>query len=608
MQYRLTITDYIQPVLAVDYEHARGNPLFKQNPIDFKTLGDTEDVQNATNYFLSLSEKGLLAHERENKQAIDLMKKEKGKKHVTNKDSLFGKKAKDLAEESGNEDEQATEQAAKKEILEKQSRSDSENSAPEQVEDEYGCSVPHKKGRGKAAYPNNRIVLPPFVHFDEDARDENNGDIGIRKHTFKTLNGEIVPAARDANPNPERFYVNQVVSQHNSAKNVLGDLDEHIVKQYQVHPVFGVGIMGSLNPDEDDPEHPTFAPKTPFAGKHPENSSTMIIHHHRDGRRTIKYTSKLQALQQALKDNDHFLEQVRMRMELEKAGEFEQLVHFSEQVVDLQLVEAVDEAAKEAATEAARIRQQEILAAQVPIPVAAPAFTPPQRTRQYDPVRDSTTSVPYQTPYAQPGQQSRYSIPAPIVVHPPGQLGALAQAAEMAHFSAMRSVHPLPDTRPPPNPFTAGPSSIHGSGPPLQPMRSPVTGYIQITPQGYGAPNATSIYAPTQFPQQYPAPSFTFYPQQPPPPPQYLSYAQPPVPQPPPRSQEMLHQPVSPKKEHFATSAGGLRELRPAATKSRAPQRPSSKQGPPPPPPPPVPVTSWSPYGAPPPPLPQGPR
>jgi len=178
------------------FDKAEGNADYQQDPKFFKTIGDNELEQHPANAFLALTEKGFQSFREKEKQQAEKARKEKGRKKTTKKEALFSTTAPVVEEEADNEEEQLPEEnITKAGPIDDQ---DPHENAPEQLEDEHGCSVPRKRGRGKAAAPNNRIIAPSFINYE-------NYEIGQRQHFFKNVGGDIMDVGRDANPTPKTW-------------------------------------------------------------------------------------------------------------------------------------------------------------------------------------------------------------------------------------------------------------------------------------------------------------------------------------------------------------------------------------------------------------------
>jgi hypothetical protein len=340
----------------------------------------------------------------------------------------------------------------------------SNDDAPAQPTDAHGVSVPRLSARH-----NNRIVCPPPVHFDED-------EIGNRITKTKKDN----PSHRYGQTlaNPKKFYLDQSIRQHNSAKNAREDLDQSLVEKHKLHPRIGITLPESINPDP-----PVNDWKSPLQPTNP----IMFIQDPRPGTdraREAFRTSRSQWMMKADEDFDGaIVEKMNMRGLLQESGDLEvppepvePEVEEEDPVIDQALIKAVDQAETSRQEEA---RQAAIAAhhAQFSPPPPPAQINPPTPSR-YDPVRDRT----YRTPYAQPAPLP----PPPPPTFAPAPRGELDRLADAAVY---HSNLPAPNVYMPASPY----------GPP-QPIHPPQTQQVQLMPAPYG-----SVYPPLP-PQQYQAP------------------------------------------------------------------------------------------------------
>lgn len=557
-----------KPIPAKSFDEARGNQNFRQDAKHHETNGDNRLEQHPANQWLMLSDQGKQAFRLSERSELETARKEKGRKKATKKEALFTTVAPIIEDEVENEKEQTPEEPA---IMVDEDDEDPHENAAEQPLDEHGCAVPRKRGRGKAAAPNNRIIAPSLVTYDDD-------EIGQRQHVFKNINGERVDVGRDANPTPKNLYLNQVVSNHNSAKNKPGDLDQNLVDSHKVHPIFGVPIKDSINPDYEHLEDVTFAP------------GVMFIETDKNGQRKVIQTSRSAWIDHTYKTSDKISKLIHLRQNFKdraiQDGFYEKLdledrpdqpvapvapVAREKQVIDPALIAAAQDALEEV--------RKAAVAAPPQLVASSPMVSTPQRTQQYDPVRDSTRTTTYQTPYGQAGNfnQSRFTQRQPFS-HSVDRLGELADAASRAApLPVMRNEAPQPSMMPSfersNNPFSH-PPAMHATGP-MQTHMAPPFPPQQMPPQP--VPPQSMMYGPPPHQQYQSAPYYITHHSAP----QYQPS------QPPPHVQ---FQQQSPHMGHAPASGSGLRELRPAVAKSRQPQ----------PPPPPPPAPGWNPYGAPP--------
>ncbi|KAK3953318.1 hypothetical protein QBC32DRAFT_388038 [Pseudoneurospora amorphoporcata] len=114
--------------------------------------------------------------------------------------------------------------------------------------DEYGVRIIHRKDK-RAEFHNNRIMVPPMFEFEDD-------EIGFRDSTNDPGKG-ATKAKRGRcymTPNTNYFFLDRRASNWDSTQ-VVGELDEEIVKQYGLHPKLGVPLPTSINADQPPTPH-----------------------------------------------------------------------------------------------------------------------------------------------------------------------------------------------------------------------------------------------------------------------------------------------------------------------------------------------------------------
>ncbi len=357
-----------------------------------------------------------------------------------------------------------------------------EDLAPEHPIDQYGVSVPARKGQ------QNKIIVPPSVVFEEH-------EIGVRKHLIKAKEDhgtERITSYKVAlSPNPENFYLDQVKSSGvNNAKQTEADFDKELINRHKLHPKLGIALRQSCNPylptDTDSWDELYERNTKRWADLDPtEAMSKVVIQVNRDGSRTLFRTSRSEWMLKTDKRFEQVHEQTQMRKLLGEAGDLEErptpppVIQPEEETrepIDATLLSAVNDA--EADRFAEEMRRKEAPRAfkspyaesstsaaarnfQSPAPggdmrPSMPAPTP-QRSLGYDPVRDNYRTDPapessYRTPYAQP-------LPPPSGYDQGGSLAALSDAADI-HKGVMPPPPPIPNPYraqmspygPPPNP------------------------------------------------------------------------------------------------------------------------------------------------------------
>ncbi|RDL39316.1 uncharacterized protein BP5553_03656 [Venustampulla echinocandica] len=396
---------------------------------------------------------------------------------------------------------------------------ESEN-AEEQPTDQHGVKVPKKPTPRNGEPPQNRIVCDPPVDFDQD-------EIGIRKHYVRKNNrNEHQYLGMDPDPNPKKVYYDQVARAYNSARNKKEDLDQEITRAFKLHPTYGLPLPASENPDHDKCVDPPFNPPTdwskPLEPTHPLVFIEEIpeLGRRRDEDKKIFLTSRSEWIIRTNEEWDELCPKFRMTAALEqmdaldgpprpttpekvkellrrrereraKAEAKQRRKEKAKEVIDPQLLLAINEAESNRTTEARRARK--------PSP-AVPAA--PQRSYGYDPVRDTG----YQTPYQ----------PTASVASRPEKLDALADAAIAGELRGsmppppafrMHWGPPAPYHRAPPNPTT---TFLPYPGPPAAPVSGGQYTSPRVAPaQGVPGPYRELRPAPpqnrTNLPAQPPA-------------------------------------------------------------------------------------------------------
>ncbi|KAH7631889.1 hypothetical protein B0T09DRAFT_356384 [Sordaria sp. MPI-SDFR-AT-0083] len=109
--------------------------------------------------------------------------------------------------------------------------------------DEYGVRIIQRKDK-RAEFHNNRIMVPQFFEFQDH-------EIGFRDSTNDPVKG-ATKAKRGRfymTPNTNYLFLDRRASNWDSTQ-VVGELDEEIVKQFGVHPRLGVPMATSVNIDQ----------------------------------------------------------------------------------------------------------------------------------------------------------------------------------------------------------------------------------------------------------------------------------------------------------------------------------------------------------------------
>lgn len=251
----------------------------------------------------------------------------------------------------------------------------------EEAMDKFGTYLPKKPIPRNGEPPQNRFVQKPHMTFDED-------DIGVRVHHMKKVQKEQLYLGSDPTPNPTHLHFDQFARGENSALNSPDDLDPGLVQAYGVHPTYGIPVPGCRNPD--------VANKTDWT-KDLEPTNPIVFVEKETGK--VHHTSRSAWIIEALRKweatdvDEGTRDKVRSLLERLSTPDARE--------VSPQLLETIHAALLDAVNN------------------APPPPSPPRR-QFYDAARDTTSSLPYQTPYSQQRKK-------------PGQsLTVLADAAEHA--------------------------------------------------------------------------------------------------------------------------------------------------------------------------------
>lgn len=457
--------------------------IYEQDPSQHSAIGDTPYEQHPANFWLSLSHKGKQSLTQMNEvRARDLAIWVKEKKKKKTKDSLFSTNhAAAYIEEDGNDEEPEPEEVVATVNAGVADVDDPYENAAAQSEDEHGFQVPRKRAYGNGEPPSNRIVGPSYIQYDDD-------EIGQRVHVLKRINREWVDIGTDANPTPKKLHYNQVASHHNAARSVPEDFFDVMVEQHGLHPRFGLPMTGSANPDHDEIESPYFKPPTNWTKPLPGSRPVTIVEKSRNGTRKVFQTSTSEWIHTTEEDFEEAASKCHMQKLLQQWGYFADQNPDGQQpeVIDPMLVQAAEDARLEDEREAAMPK-----ATVAPLQLPIPTPPQPQRTQQYDPVRDSAGSSGYDSPYARPAP-NRTSRPQPYS-HPPGRIGELADTA--LNDAIPRVAMPPPPPPPPPPP--------HYQPPPPRSFERPHIPFSQPQPPYPGQGTMHLNYPPPLMPSMY---------------------------------------------------------------------------------------------------------
>ena len=333
--------------------------------------------------------------------------------------------------------------------------------------DQYGLYLPNKPTPRNGDPPQNRFRVKPHLKFDDE-------EIGIRQHHTKRNNrNEGSYVGHDPQPNPPNFHFDTSARGHDASENEPGDLDEAIVQKHKLHPLYGLPIEGTVNPD------PTTEERTDWNKDLPVPNPTIFFSTNEEGGLHKVYFTSRSAYH--IEAEHEFWRYEYPTEESDTRAKLRKALHLLNQLldpaaparpttppqqpparpakIDPDLLMAIDEAVKEAA----RVKTPP------PPPPVSIATTP--RSHGYDPVRDTG----YQTPY--PNASIR---PPPRPVPPPedrSNFAVLYDAIELKEITApsqppvrtaQRTSNWVPPQPPPPPSMR---QQFRPPPPPPQPMQ-----------------------------------------------------------------------------------------------------------------------------------------
>lgn len=436
--------------------------------------------------------------------------------------------------------------------------------------DKYGVYLPNKPTPRNGEAPSNRFAQEPYFQFEDY-------EIGIRKHHYRGTRADPIGyLGMDAHAQPKMMHFDREARNCNSAENKPGDLDSELVKMFKVHPIYGIPIKGSINPDVNlNPDWSAPLPETkPIVF---QTSTGEILNTSRSA--WIIHTEKKWEERES---------QRRMRATLAAMNELEEPVPVIKIKAEPEPASPVQE------RNAEEIRQvvNELLQAAEQIKSTAqqmaPPPTPPQPPRRisrgYDAVRDiGHPSLPSYQPPRVGGVN--LDLLADTALRPPAP--SLQQAVQPVQTQSLQPQQPQAHQTPP-QPVAALLQTRPAPVPQPQPQPQPL--YQEPRPFSFMGPPPLPRYVPPP-PHQPSLPPQILQPRTilpPPPPPQPLHSPQlnqlqhhPQIHQPqiPPQLGPQPHQPQQYPSPFSVPGRPYLRELRPALPQNRAPL-------PPPPPPP----------------------
>ncbi|CAD6499748.1 BgTH12-03856 [Blumeria graminis f. sp. triticale] len=330
---------------------------------------------------------------------------------------------------------------------------DFSDDAAEMPLDQYGVRIPKRKFRATSKVrPNNHMVVPPAFHF-EDAEGQilEDGSVGIqeigfRSWTTKNIRNRDYFIGSDTSPNPKYFFLPQRVGDINSGNNTIEDMRHvaHIAHTHKLHPLLGIVLPGSINPDYYEIKDPYFPPPSDRTKPLELYKPHLIIQDNSDGTKTVSRAQRswIRGTKEKFEDNGV---KKKVRALLKASGDYTvpegypSSVYQENEVIDKDLIGAVMAAIEENDHSShidSVIRSDAIIPPEPhwsPKPIPPPNIdstsnigSPPVPTKlhfrqscnQYDPVRDSfqlstsqifptqsSTALLYQTPYSQTSPQ-----------------------------------------------------------------------------------------------------------------------------------------------------------------------------------------------------------
>jgi hypothetical protein len=302
-----------------------------------------------------------------------------------------------------------------------------QSEGPEDLPDSYGTLLPRKPGNSKNGdIPQNRFITDPHFVFDDKS------EIGIRTNHFKNKGRwDAIFLGTDPSANPKKFFYDQAARDHNTARNRPGDLDEALVDTFKVHPLYGLPVKGSVNPDFSELVKETFDPQTDWSVPLPVARPKVFIE---EGQHTVGLLDQ----EKPTYHTSRSAWMVGNNTSFEEKSARDSVAAVTSAVMERESERDVTERERqedEAFDEQARISDALLLAVnQVSTAPPVPQFiSPAPRSYGYDPVRDL---------YAEPAVSVRAPAPArapapfigPTSVHNP--LDALADAASISQHRA----------------------------------------------------------------------------------------------------------------------------------------------------------------------------
>ncbi|CCU81809.1 hypothetical protein BGHDH14_bghG005483000001001 [Blumeria hordei DH14] len=345
---------------------------------------------------------------------------------------------------------------------------DFSDDAAEMPLDQYGVRIPKRKFRATSKVrPNNHMVVPPAFNF-EDAEGQilEDGSVGIqeigfRSWTTKNIRNRDYFIGSDTSPNPKFFFLPQRVGDINSGNNTIEDMRHvaHIAHTHKLHPLLGIVLPGSINPDYCEINDPYFPPPSDRTQPLELCKPHLIIQDNSDGTKTVS-----RAQRSWIRGTKEKFEENEASGDYAVPEGYPSSLYQENEVIDKDLIGAVMAAIEEnnhSLSTDTVIKSDSTISTEPhwspkPIPplnidLTSNTGSPPVPTKfhfrpscnQYDPVRDSfqlsnsqkfptqsSSALLYQTPYSQASPQ----IVQPNI-KPISMVGGKNKLEELANYA-----------------------------------------------------------------------------------------------------------------------------------------------------------------------------
>lgn len=286
------------------------------------------------------------------------------------------------------------------------------------LRDKYGVYLPNKPAPRNGAPPQNKFMVKPAFEFEPE-------EIGIRLHHEKRNNrSDHFPAGIDADPTPKNFHFDQFARGHNSAHNKADDLDPELVAKHKVHPVYGLPIPGSVNPDPAPKDWSAPLPRPNPVVFYTQTTTAVDTFHTSRSVQMIETPKEFEEYEHPSADSKS---RVKMGSILHRFWANEDSLHPEAEKVERSLpkenpnmprIEGIDPMLLKAVNEAAAV-------------TSTSGSTP---RRGYDPVRDSIVSENgYSSPYSKETSKTTQATPSVQTMQAPPPVAPAAPQAAVAN-------------------------------------------------------------------------------------------------------------------------------------------------------------------------------